>query len=223
MTNNNKGFTLVEILTVTVILGVIAIIIIPIIDRLMKESDQTAYQTQVESIKTAAEDWSMHNTEHLPDSNGATSTVELRTLKQDGFINMKIINPLTNAYFYDNTYVLITKYYDNYIYDVYVAETPDEYDQVYSESYELVPTVSLNNVAQTVTISIGGTYTPTITDVTATAKGTKTITGITIEIKKNNLKVNSIDTSAAATYIVAYKATDSDDLTATIQRIIIVK
>jgi prepilin-type N-terminal cleavage/methylation domain-containing protein len=221
--NKNKGFTLIEILTVVVILGVLAIIIIPIIDRLMKESDETAYKTQVDAIKTAAESWSEHNSDHLPNTSGGTTTVELRTLKQDGFISMKIINPLTDTYFYDNTYVLITRYYENYIYEVHVAEAPDENDQVYSETYEQVPTISLHNVTQSTTIAVGSTYNVLSSDVTATPKGTKTITSIEIEIKKNGLTVSGITTTAAATYIVTYRAIDSDQLSSTIQRIIIVR
>jgi len=219
---NNKGFTLIEVLTVTIILGVIAIITIPIIDKVIKDSNQRTYQLQVDTIKNAAKSWSTNNPEHLPAETGDTTTVELRTLKQTGYIDMKIINPLTNEFFYDNTYVIITKRYNNYTYEVIVSDTPDANDQVYSESYELVPTISLNNVLPTTTISRGSSYTVSANDITATAKGDKTITDIEIDIRKNGLQVSTIDTSTSATYIITYKAYDIDNLSTSIQRIVIV-
>ncbi len=218
----NSGFTLVEVLTVTIILGAIALITIPTIDRLMKNSNQKTYEAQVDNIKDAAKQWSTNNPEHLPNDIGSTTVVELRTLKQTGYINMKILNPLTKAYFYDNTYVVITKRYNNYTYDVTVTDTPDENDQVYSASYELLPVISLNGVLPTTTIERSSSYTIAQSDITATATGTKTIDHIDIDISKNGLKVTSIDTSSEATYIVTYKAYDSDNLSAIIQRIIIV-
>ena len=52
--NSKKGFTLVELLGVLVVLGLISVIIVPKVIDSITTSKEAAYQTQVETIENAA-------------------------------------------------------------------------------------------------------------------------------------------------------------------------
>ena len=89
-----KGFTLIEVLGVIVILGIIAIITYPAIDNTIKESREKSYQENVKSIESAAVTYSVstdlgYNTEY--------QALELQTLKDAGLLKDKdITNPINN-------------------------------------------------------------------------------------------------------------------------------
>ena len=105
----NKGFTLVELLGVLLILAVIALITFPIIDNLLVGSKEEAYQRSIDGILEAAEmyitsEWNYPDTE--------TKKLSLQTLINSGFLEDKdIIDPRNNesmtgcvVYRWDNSY-----------------------------------------------------------------------------------------------------------------------
>ena len=61
----NKGFTLVELLGVIVLLGILGVVIIPKVGDSITNSKETAYITQEEQIKKAANDFLVDNTDLL--------------------------------------------------------------------------------------------------------------------------------------------------------------
>ncbi len=88
-----KGFTLVELLAVIIILGVIALITYPIIDKSIKNSKQQALDRTIDSIEEAAYKYSVENdigyfTEY--------KTLQLSDLVSKGFLKENITNPVTN-------------------------------------------------------------------------------------------------------------------------------
>ena len=88
-----KGFTLVELLAVIIILGVIALITYPIIDKSIKNSKQQALDRTIDSIEEAAYKYSVENDigyfiEY--------KTLQLSDLVSKGFLKENIINPVTN-------------------------------------------------------------------------------------------------------------------------------
>ena len=58
---NNKGFTLVELLAVIIILGVVGLIAFPTITGIINDSKNKAYDEQVRTIERAAEKWFLEN------------------------------------------------------------------------------------------------------------------------------------------------------------------
>lgn len=95
-----KGFTLVELLGVIVILGIIGVIAYPIVNGTIKESKQDSYNAQVSIIEEAGQKWGIRNVEKLPET-GEILYIKIDELISSGFIaktnNGKLINPLDNS------------------------------------------------------------------------------------------------------------------------------
>ena len=88
-----KGFTLVELLAVIIILGIIALITFPIVDNSIKNSKQAALERTIGSIEEAAHNYSSQNNLGYPEEEKAISLDEL---KSSGFLTSDITNPVTN-------------------------------------------------------------------------------------------------------------------------------
>ena len=65
---NKKGFTLVELLTVIILLSLIALITTPVIIGVLGSSKQNLQTEQYKIIEKAAERWGMENLNKLPNS-----------------------------------------------------------------------------------------------------------------------------------------------------------
>ena len=101
-----KGFTLVELLGVIVILGVIGAIVTPVIQNSLKESAKDSCKMQVESFKKAARNYFNQN----PFALDNYSSVSLKTLQNNGFLKEgNIKNPVTGGNFNLNNVVTIDK------------------------------------------------------------------------------------------------------------------
>ena len=88
-----KGFTLVELLAVIIILGIIALITFPIVDKSIENSKQAALERTIDSILDAAHDYSIQNKLGYSTEE---NTLSLDQLKNSGFLEVEIINPVTN-------------------------------------------------------------------------------------------------------------------------------
>lgn len=98
---NNKGFTLVEILAVVVILGVIALITVPVTLSIIDRSKQNMYDRQISEITEAARMYvSENSTKNVNLSTiGYSNVITLQQLSDDGYIDLPITNTLTNQDF----------------------------------------------------------------------------------------------------------------------------
>ncbi len=90
-----KGFTLVELLAVLVIIGIIAMIAVPTIGSAIKTSKERAYDKQASIFENAARTYTAKNNTALPsNSEGNESVVSIETLKKAGYLaNKNIKNP----------------------------------------------------------------------------------------------------------------------------------
>ena len=111
---NKKGFTLIELMAVIIILAVIALIVTPLILNSMKDSKEKLYQTQLENIKSAARSYMVN----IELEENKTINLSVGELKRSGFLKSDIENPKTNEGFKDCVLVNVQRKSESYIYTV---------------------------------------------------------------------------------------------------------
>ena len=90
-----KGFTLIEVLAVIAILGLLVAIISPVVNNLLKDSEDTLYQEQVDIIVRASKKYVIDHSELLPENSDSTA-IYIDDLINSGVIDKdKVINPKT--------------------------------------------------------------------------------------------------------------------------------
>ena len=112
------GFTLAELLGVIIILGVIALIATISITNSMRNSREELYNLQISNIINGAKTWASGNVFELPENDGEAIYLTLAELKEAGFVEKDITNPLTDELFSDQLQVKITKIDNNYNYEI---------------------------------------------------------------------------------------------------------
>lgn len=92
----NKGFTLVELLAVIVLLGLIALVAVPAITGIIKSGKESLSASQKESIIMSAKNWASEreNISKLP-TDGICVYITLGTLKSSGYSDLVIKDPKT--------------------------------------------------------------------------------------------------------------------------------
>ena len=125
---NKKGFTLIELMAVIILLGILSLIATITVNNVLKENKKKTCLAQIENIKSGAKNWASKNVFNLPDEDGQSISVGLKELQDNGFVDKDIKNPVTGNAFENWNYVLntgttkvkiyITKIDNNYQYDV---------------------------------------------------------------------------------------------------------
>ena len=84
----NKGFTLVEILAVLVVVGIISLIVYPAIIGVINTSRNSAHDNQVMIIEKAAKEWAVEHPLELPKLGSSCSSkcVSVSTLTDSGYL-----------------------------------------------------------------------------------------------------------------------------------------
>lgn len=216
-----KGFTLVELLAVLVILAIIFVLVFPSVSNILSQSKDTIYQSQINNILSATYDFSLKNINYLPEYN-KKRYITLGELKYEGIIDVDIKDPNTNENFPDNLVVSISNVGANYQYSDKNAKLKGNYlykveiEQLNDSSIKnLLPTIALENLVQ----NSDGNYikildlNDEIIDVNyvATSYDGKDITN---KVKKyilmNDITVNNIDTSSPNIYKIKYSVVDDN-------------
>lgn len=113
----NKGFTLVELLAVVVILGVIGLITIPTVDKVIENSKERARTAQIEELKKAAKSWSAENLDMISEDRAAY--VSVATLLEKGYIDAEEVkDPTTKSEIFTGCIeIKYSKDVSNYVYE----------------------------------------------------------------------------------------------------------
>ena len=96
-----KGFTLVELLAVIIILSLVLVIAVPSVNKYIKQSKEKAYDTQISTIIEAAQAYASTNPELLPNRENISVKVTSGQLKSAGLIKEEVKNPNDDKYFDD--------------------------------------------------------------------------------------------------------------------------
>ena len=140
MIRHNKGFTLVELLAVVVILGIIMMISIPAVSKWIDKSKEENIEGQKNTLIMAAQSFSQGNYEVLPKKIGQTTVVTAEELKNENFLKEELRNANDKSCM--NSYVEIYKSKkDKYQYTAYVI---CDGDSIPDEEEDAKPTISIS-------------------------------------------------------------------------------
>ena len=211
-----RGFTLVELLAVIVILGILGLIIVPTVDRSIKDFRAEAYEDQLNNIILAARSWGADHPLELPLNDGDIITITLGSLKNGGYVDVDIKNPTTNQLFPDDMLIEIERKGNNYEYRIVEGSGGSGGDDVIG-----APTLILKGSA-TLYVEVGGTYQePGYTAQTYNGNAIPN-DRVTVTIRLNGTEVSNVDTTQISTYEIEYSVTDQG-YTTTITREVIVR
>lgn len=139
-----KGFTLAELLGVIILLGAIALIVVPLVSNSMQDSKETLYNDQIKSIELSLASWMSSN--QTP-AEGETITLSLSQLKEAGLVELDITNPMTEELFPNDMILKITN--NNGIIEYEISENGNN-----KEDYKLIPSIRVNgNVLEYVEVN----------------------------------------------------------------------
>ncbi len=229
----NKGFTLIELLGVLIILAVIFVLVFPSVKDIVDTSKDTTNQKQINNILNAAYDWTLKNTNYLPDKDSKVF-ITLGELKMNGLVDSNIIDISTSELYSDDLVVSIsnvgpnykdknkyTKLNGNYLYKL-------EVDLMSSDEYESKkPTIILSGL----TANSTGDYVSTI-DINTEFKdvnyiatsfdGADLTDKVIINILYGDKLVEKIYTNTAGIYHINYTVIDELGYATTVTRNVIV-
>lgn len=229
----NKGFTLVELLAVIVLLTLILILIIPKVANTINQSKDTVYQKQINAILNATYDWSLKNTNYLPEPNNKVF-ITLSQLKSFGLIDANIKDPTTKNLFPDNLVISIknlngnykknsrnSKQKGNYLYTV-ETEFMDNSEFSLKKPIIILEDLTENSEGNYVTVvNINDIFEePQIVATSSDNEDltSKVITTITLEDRL----VKNVDTSLMGIYYINYTVIDKNGYSNTITQNVIV-
>jgi len=115
---NKKGFTLVELLAVIIILGLIIAIAVPSVNKYLKTSKEKAYNLQISNMLKEVESYANINKDVLPKTNGKEIRITLGQLKAEGLVKEDIVDPREDKKFDDSIEFVIKKNGNSYSYSV---------------------------------------------------------------------------------------------------------
>lgn len=87
----NKGFTLIELMGVIIILSILVMISVPIVDKYVKQTKDVAGTAQKDTLILAAKNWASDNPEGMP-SSGKKTNVSFETLIELGYLDLELQN-----------------------------------------------------------------------------------------------------------------------------------
>jgi len=214
---NKKGFTLVELLGIIVILAIIISVVFPGVAEVLRKSKKTVRDIQINKILDSAYDYTLKNIDLLPDKDEVTY-ITLNELKKENLIDSDIKDTTNNVNFSDDLVISIrkakkknnlnaySKFNGSFLYTV-------EFEFMNSSDYEnnrpIINFVDYETNPLIINLNIGDLYTPV--KYTATSIDGIDLTSKVVEnIICNSKRSNKVDTSKAGVYYVNYSVVDKN-------------
>ncbi|MBR6948855.1 MAG: prepilin-type N-terminal cleavage/methylation domain-containing protein, partial [Bacilli bacterium] len=154
---NKKGFTMVELLGVIVILGILSVISIVAIQGVMEKAKKEYYKTQKNNMIMSTESYLNSNKNLLPKVSGQIIKVNLETLEKNKFID-KVVDYNKNDCDSTNSYVQVFKYRDEINYTSYLKCPSYDDNNNLKQATPIIRAdfvTDLSNASVTITVSGG--------------------------------------------------------------------
>ncbi|MEI3508395.1 MAG: prepilin-type N-terminal cleavage/methylation domain-containing protein [Bacilli bacterium] len=198
-----KGFTLIELVGVIVLVSLMVLIIIPTVEKAVKKGEENADKQLKDNMILAAKSWAVDNKGKMPQEPGVKINIWLSDLQKDGYIERDIKLPSTGASI-DEACIEVTNKSSN------VAKK-DVYDYVYNDNCTInLDLVIIGKIGNTLITS--GTWTNKDITLTATSSYTGTYqwysgsTAINGATKKSYVATKGTNTEGKVTYKVKMKS-----------------
>lgn len=138
MKKNNKGFTLLELLGVVLIIGFLLLVVVATMTNVMNSSKQKLIDVQLKSLENAAETYVASKSNLLPKLRSETTTIFLHNLKQAGLVEKNIKHPITEELLPDDMVIEIHR--DGNFFEYRAIENTGTYGNI-AENDDLIITV----------------------------------------------------------------------------------
>ena len=126
---NKKGFTLVEMLGILVVLSMIIVISVPAITGSLKRSKQEKYDNWLKSLYIAAEEYTeSHRQEFYEVNAGGTSYLSIQLLLDQGYLKESVVDPESGNDITDVAIIKITVNSDKTL----------KYELIYKDDLDLI-------------------------------------------------------------------------------------
>lgn len=191
-----KGFSLAELMGVVVLLALIALMVVPVVDKQIKNSRNELYESQVESIKSSAKLYA----DKLSIKDNEVVVITLYQLKQLGLVDKDIINPKDKKLIPNDSTVTIQKINGIISYEFTIGTN--------TRGYDSIPKISLNgDIVEYVELN------DSYTELGSSSNYNDEVLEVTIE--------QNIDTNTVGSYIVKYKSSYEDVSNEAIRNVIV--
>lgn len=212
---NKKGFTLVEMLAVFILLSVIIALIFPAVESVLKQSNETISDTQINTILNGTYDYTLKNLNKLPSYN-KTIFITLNELKKEGFVDSNIMDVKTREKYPDHLVISVKnvgtnykKRFDNSMLNggyLYKIET----NILTSEDYESKkPIIEIEGYEESKTKQININTNFEEPSYSATSSSGKDLTNDVIKnVIFQDKNIELVDTSKAGIYYINYTVVD---------------
>lgn len=194
-----RGFTLVELIAVIVLLSAILLIIIPVVEKSLKEGKQQLFNNQIESIKTSLATWASEN----KPKNGETYYLTLSQLKKEGLVEHDLKNPVTDEYLANDMILKVINQNDIITYEVLTDTGSCKSD------YIDIPKIDVINIVNT---EINSSYYDTM----ATAKD------VSGNLLNNVTSSGDVDTTKLGSYYITYSVSLDGKCNSSIKNVVVV-
>ena len=197
-----RGFTLIELITTLVVMGIIVLITIPLLYQGLINSRQQLYNEQITKLLQAGKNWGLKNPDDLPKNNGEYLFMSPKDLAKLGFVDSEeIIDPRDNSEI--KGCIVVKKENDKYDYkyeEANCSSIKGEYLIKFDDNINLKEKVEVNS-----------TYQEQNVKATDFDGNELVVTGPTIKKSGTNEVVMYVDTSHIGDkYDLIYKTEDSN-------------